>query len=106
MDYYAADRGRPCRRHALSASRRTCICKNLSPQVHHFQTVGNPNGQGKRRAGNLGSLLQDGWTIEYGRYKDFEGISLPVKVTARQAEWKVKLVIKEWDLGGPGAAND
>jgi outer membrane lipoprotein LolB len=54
-------------------------------------------------AGNLGSLLQDGWTIEYGSYKDFEGISLPVKVTARQAEWKVKLVIKKWDLG---AAND
>jgi outer membrane lipoprotein LolB len=54
-------------------------------------------------AGNLGSLLQDGWTIEYGRYKDFEGISLPLKVTAHQAEWKVKLVIKKWDLG---AAND
>ncbi len=54
-------------------------------------------------AGNLGSLLQHGWTIEYGRYKDFEGISLPVKVTARQAEWKVKLVIKKWNLG---AAND
>ena len=56
--------------------------------------------------GNMANLLQDGWTIEYGRYKDFEGASLPIKMTARQAEWKVKLVIREWDLGTQGAAND
>lgn len=56
--------------------------------------------------GNMGNLLQDGWTIEYGSYKDFEGISLPVKMTARQAEWKVKLVIKKWDLDNQAAAND
>ncbi len=57
-------------------------------------------------AGNLVNLLQDGWTVEYGRYKDFKGISLPVKVTARQAKWKVKLVIKEWDLDSRDAAYD
>ena len=56
--------------------------------------------------GNMGNLLQDGWAIEYGSYKDFEGISLPVKMTARQAEWKVKLVIKKWNLDSQGAAND
>lgn len=57
-------------------------------------------------SGNLENLSQDGWTIEYGRYKDFEGISLPVKVTARQAEWKVKLVIKEWKLDSRSSTDD
>ena len=49
-------------------------------------------------AGNLSELLQDGWTIEYSRYRTFEGISLPVKLVARQADWKVKLAVRNWQL--------
>ena len=48
--------------------------------------------------GNLSELLQNGWTIEYGRYRIFEGISLPVKLVARQADWKVKLAVSDWKL--------
>jgi outer membrane lipoprotein LolB len=48
--------------------------------------------------GNLSELLQNGWTIEYGRYRSFEGISLPVKLVARQADWKVKLAVSDWIL--------
>ena len=48
--------------------------------------------------GNLSELLQNGWTIEYGRYRTFEGISLPVKLVARQADWKVKLAVSDWKL--------
>jgi len=48
--------------------------------------------------GNLSSLVQDGWTIEFSRYGTFDGISLPVRLTARQADWKVKLAIRNWEL--------
>ena len=48
--------------------------------------------------GNMDELLQSGWTIEYGRYRVFDGVSLPVKLVARQADWKVKLAISDWKL--------
>ena len=48
--------------------------------------------------GNLAELLQNGWAIEYGKYRIFEGVSLPVRMTARQADWKIKLAIREWGL--------
>ena len=48
--------------------------------------------------GNVSKLLQDGWTIEYGRYRGYAGISLPVKLTAYRGKWKVKLAIRSWNL--------
>jgi outer membrane lipoprotein LolB len=48
--------------------------------------------------GNLSELLQSGWTIEYGKYSAVEGKRLPVKLTARKADWKVKLAIRDWVL--------
>lgn len=48
--------------------------------------------------GNLSELVQAGWTIAYGRYDSVDGISLPLKLTARHADWKVKLAIRDWDL--------
>jgi outer membrane biogenesis lipoprotein LolB len=42
--------------------------------------------------------LQDGWVIEYGKYREFDGLSLPVQLTARQDDWKVKLAIRDWKL--------
>jgi outer membrane lipoprotein LolB len=56
--------------------------------------------------GNISKLLQDGWTIEYDRYRVFEGLNLPVKLTARQGKWKVKLAIRSWDLNEAPVAND
>ena len=56
--------------------------------------------------GNLSELLQGGWTIEYGRYRTFEGVNLPVKLTARQAEWKVKLAIRDWELVEEKGSNE
>lgn len=49
--------------------------------------------------GNLVELSQRGWVIEYGRYRDTDGISLPSKMTARRAERSVKLAVREWSLG-------
>jgi outer membrane lipoprotein LolB len=56
--------------------------------------------------GNLDELVQDGWAIEYGRYRVFGGISLPVKLVARQADWKVKLAISDWKLLEDNGSNE
>ena len=54
--------------------------------------------------GNLVRLVQDGWTIVFARYRDFDGFDLPLRVTASQADWKVKLVVSSWTLAGePGS---
>ena len=57
-------------------------------------------------AGNLTELLQGGWKIEYGRYRSVEGVNLPVKFTARQADWKVKLAVRNWELFADRVPND
>jgi outer membrane lipoprotein LolB len=49
--------------------------------------------------GALVFLRQQGWNIEYGRFREVEGILLPLKLTARQSGRTVKLVIREWQLG-------
>jgi outer membrane lipoprotein LolB len=56
--------------------------------------------------GNLSELLQNGWTVEYGRYRIFEGMRLPVKLVARQADWKVKLAISDWKLLEENGSNE
>ncbi len=50
------------------------------------------------RYGNLEMLSQLGWEIEYGRYRDIDGLSMPVKLTACRHSYTVKLAIQDWDL--------
>ncbi len=49
--------------------------------------------------GNLERLNQQGWTIEYGRYRNMGNVSMPVKLTARRQAYSVKFAIQYWDLG-------
>ena len=61
-----------------------------------------PGTVGKRVPGpdgTLSELEQDGWRIEYGRYRDVGGILLPLKMTARQQDRAVKLAVREWTIG-------
>lgn len=48
--------------------------------------------------GNLTRLNQDGWAIEFGNYKTFGEFEMPVRLTAQQADWKVKLIVRRWEL--------
>lgn len=48
--------------------------------------------------GHLSTLHQRDWEIEFGRYRVFGELRLPVKMTARQAEKSVKLAIRRWDM--------
>lgn len=41
-------------------------------------------------------LQQAGWRIEFERYREFEGRLMPLKITARQDEWVIKLAIRAW----------
>ena len=48
--------------------------------------------------GSLAELRQLDWKIEYGRYRSFQGLELPVKMTARRQDVSVKLAVKDWNL--------
>ncbi len=48
--------------------------------------------------GRLTLLRQDDWTIEFSRYGDVQGETLPLKLTAQQSDRTVKLAIRKWEL--------
>jgi outer membrane lipoprotein LolB len=48
--------------------------------------------------GRLSELNQHGWSIEYGRYGRVGDETMPLKLTARQADRSVKLAISKWLL--------
>jgi len=48
--------------------------------------------------GTLEKLRQSGWTIEFGRYRDVDGVSLPLRLTAIREERSVKLAVRDWAL--------
>ncbi|NIP19212.1 MAG: outer membrane lipoprotein LolB [Xanthomonadales bacterium] len=55
--------------------------------------------------GLLRRLVQDGWTIDYGRYQDVEGIDLPGRLEAVNGPYRVKLAVGRWSLAGPAGAD-
>jgi outer membrane lipoprotein LolB len=60
-----------------------------------------PGESGHRILGEEGKLIelqQTGWTIEFSAYRAFDGIELPVKLTAQRADSRVKLAIKRWEM--------
>lgn len=49
--------------------------------------------------GRLAGLNQDGWDIEFSRYRETRGVSLPGKLVARRGEeLEVRLVADDWEL--------
>jgi len=48
--------------------------------------------------GTLVFLEQQGWRIEYGRYRRVGEAMLPAKLTARQDDKTVKLAVSKWSL--------
>lgn len=48
--------------------------------------------------GFLSRLQQSGWIIEYGKYRVFDSTAMPVRLEARQADWTIKLAVKDWTL--------
>lgn len=51
-------------------------------------------------SGLLIHLDQFGWSIDINRYKSFAGLQLPVRLDARRDNFRVKLAIGRWEMGG------
>ena len=49
--------------------------------------------------GELVSLMQRGWQVQYQAYTDVDGYSLPVKLSLQREAVRIKLVINAWTLG-------
>jgi len=43
-------------------------------------------------------LHQQGWTIRYLSYTGVSGLDLPSKITLRNKNMKIRIVVKEWDI--------
>ena len=48
--------------------------------------------------GLLTSLAQFGWQIDFNRYASDTGVAMPVRLDARQNDYRVKLAIGRWHL--------
>lgn len=75
----------------------------LSWWVRGLEAPGDFENRVLEEDGTLGLLSQQGWEIEYGRYREVGAFTLPLKLTARQADKTVKLAIRDWEIG---AEND
>jgi outer membrane lipoprotein LolB len=47
-------------------------------------------------AGLLISLRQFGWSVEFNRYDSEDNLALPIRLTARRENYRVKLAISRW----------
>jgi outer membrane lipoprotein LolB len=78
----------------------TIPVENLSWWVRGVQAPGQTDRRTLGEDGSLDFLSQNGWDIEFGRYRDVQGLSLPLKLTARQGGKLVKLAIRDWETDG------
>ena len=46
--------------------------------------------------GQIESLNQHGWKVDYERYKEFSGVTMPTRLEARSGELTVKLIMRDW----------
>ena len=74
--------------------------ENLSWWVRGVEAPGPADQRILGDQGTLSLLSQSGWDIEFGRYREVQGLSLPLKLTARQGDKRVKLVIRDWEANG------
>lgn len=74
--------------------------ENLSWWVRGLEAPGPADQRTLAKDGTLSLLSQSGWDIEFGRYRDVQGLSLPLKLTARQGDKLVKLAIRDWEANG------
>jgi outer membrane lipoprotein LolB len=66
--------------------------------IRGLAAPGKPQRLVLDEGGRPTGLSQEGWQIEFERYRDFAGQQLPQRITARQGEWTIKLAIREWSM--------
>ena len=70
----------------------------LSWWVRGLEAPGGIEQKSMGEAGELVELKQSGWVIEFDRYREQDGVLLPLKMVARQNGKTVKLAVREWSL--------
>ncbi len=70
----------------------------LSHWVRGMPVPGEARQRVLDAAGRLASLEQQGWRIDYGRYRRADGIMLPGKVVLVRKELRLRLVVDRWTL--------
>lgn len=53
-------------------------------------------------AGRMVRLSQQGWEVEYKRYGQFSGVTMPTRLEARSGERHVRLVMRDWTFSRSG----
>ena len=61
----------------------------------------SPAAQAFDAQGRVSELRQSGWTIQYQRYQRKNQTEMPDKIQLENERFKVKLVVKDWQLGPP-----
>lgn len=51
--------------------------------------------------GELTSLTQRGWQVQYQEYAVVQGLSLPVKLSLERGDVRIKVAISDWTLAPP-----
>jgi outer membrane lipoprotein LolB len=72
---------------------------DLSWWVKGLASPGQPDSSSLDAYGQLLTLSQSGWQVEFAGYREISGTSVPSKLTARRGKYLVKMVIKVWELG-------
>lgn len=72
--------------------------ENLSWWVRGLLTPGHYRERDIDGSGDITRLVQNDWAVEFDKYREFDGVRLPVRLVAHRENWKVKLVIRDWEL--------
>jgi len=72
--------------------------KALQWWVRGLAAPGTIDAQQLGADGLLTSLAQFGWQIDFNRYASDAGVAMPVRLDARQNDYRVKLAIGRWHL--------
>lgn len=52
--------------------------------------------------GELVTLSQRGWQVQYQEYTDVQGYSLPARLSIQREAVRIKVVVQQWTLGAAG----
>ena len=73
--------------------------------VRGMAAPGTIDAQQLDASGLLKSLVQFGWQVDFNRYASNSGVMMPVRLDARQNNYRVKLAMSRWHLPGNDVAD-